>query len=38
MPNYTIIPKRGYVELYIDGKFAGNFDSHEEAMAEVNAE
>lgn len=37
MPGYTIIPKRGYVELWIDGVFSGNFDSREEAMAEVNA-
>ncbi len=37
MPNYTIVPKRGYYELWIGGKFAGNFDSREEAMAEVNA-
>jgi len=34
---YTIVPKRGYVELWIDGVFAGSFDSREEAMAEVNA-
>ena len=33
---YTIIQKRGYVELWIDGKFAGSFDSEEEAMAEIN--
>lgn len=37
MPNYTFIQKRGYVEFYIDGVFAGSFDSREEAMAEVNA-
>ncbi|EGW36504.1 hypothetical protein DOT_5668 [Desulfosporosinus sp. OT] len=35
--SYEIVPKRGYVELYIDGKFAGNFDTQEEAKAEVNA-
>lgn len=33
---YEIIQKRGYVELWIDGKFAGSFDSAEEAKAEVN--
>lgn len=37
MPNYTIVQKRGYVELWIDGKFAGSYDTAEEAMAEVNA-
>ena len=37
MPNYMIIRKRGYVELWIDGVFAGSFDSKEEAMAEVSA-
>jgi len=37
MPTYTIVPKRSYYELWIDGKFAGNFDSWEEARAEVNA-
>lgn len=37
MPNYTIIPKRGYVELWVDGEFMGNFDSREEAEAELNA-
>jgi len=35
--SYEIIPKRGYVELWIDGIFAGSFDSEEEAKAEVNA-
>jgi len=35
--SYTIIQKRGYVELRIDGKFAGSFDSEEEAKAEVDA-
>lgn len=35
--SYTIIQKRGYVELWIDGEFAGNFDSKEEAKAEVSA-
>lgn len=33
---YTIVQKRGYVELYIDGEFAGSFDSEEEALAEVS--
>lgn len=37
MPSYTFIQKRGYVEFYIDGKFAGNFDSKEEAMEEVTS-
>ncbi|EGW40685.1 hypothetical protein DOT_1308 [Desulfosporosinus sp. OT] len=37
MSNYIIVQKRGYVELWIDGKFAGNFDTQEEAQAEVNA-
>ena len=37
MPSYSFVQKRGYVEFYIDGKFAGNFDSREEAMTEVNA-
>lgn len=37
MPSYTFIQKRGYVELWIDGKFAGNYDTKEEAMEEVNA-
>ncbi|MBC2723514.1 hypothetical protein [Desulfosporosinus sp.] len=32
--SYEIIQKRGYVELWIDGKFAGSFDSEEEAMDE----
>jgi len=36
MSNYTIIQKRGYVELWIDGEFAGSFDTPEEAKAEVN--
>ncbi len=35
--SYEIIQKRGYVELWVDGKFAGNFDSKEEAKAEVSA-
>lgn len=35
--SYEIVPKRGYVELWIDGKFAGSYDSAEEAEAEVNA-
>jgi len=35
--SYEIIQKRGYVELWIDGVFAGNFDSKEEAKAEVEA-
>ena len=34
--SYEIIQKRGYVELWIEGKFAGSFDSAEEARAEVN--
>ncbi|KLU66718.1 hypothetical protein DEAC_c13860 [Desulfosporosinus acididurans] len=34
--SYTIIQKRGYVELWIDGEFAGCFDSEEEAKAELN--
>ena len=34
---YTIIPKRGYVELWVDGEFVGSFDSAEEARAEVSA-
>jgi hypothetical protein len=34
--SYEIVPKRGYVELWIDGKFVGSFDSVEEARAEVN--
>lgn len=36
--SYEIVPKRGYVELWIDGKFAGNFDTKEEAMTELNEE
>lgn len=36
MPDYTFIHKRGYVEFYIDGEFAGIFDSREEAMAEIS--
>lgn len=36
MPNYVIVQKRGYVELWIDGEFAGSFDSQEEAKAEVS--
>lgn len=35
--SYEIIQKRGYVELWIDGKFAGSYDSEEEAKAEVDA-
>ena len=35
--SYEIVQKRGYVELWIDGKFAGNFDTSEEAKAEVTA-
>lgn len=37
MSSYTIIQKRGYVELWIDGKFAGSFDTREEAKAEMSA-
>ena len=37
MSNYTFIQKRGYVEFYIDGVFAGNFDSREEAKAELSS-
>lgn len=36
MPSYTIVQKRGYVELWIDGEFVGSFDSAEEAKAEVS--
>jgi len=35
--SYEIIQKRGYFELWIDGEFAGNYDSREEAKAEVSA-
>jgi len=35
--SYEIIQKRGYVELWINGEFAGSFDSEEEAKAEVDA-
>lgn len=38
MPVYLFVQKRDYVEFYIDGKFMGNFDSMEEAMADVNAD
>lgn len=34
--HYEIIPNpRGYVELWVDGKFAGNYDTQEEAKAEM---
>lgn len=36
--SYDIIPNpRGYYELWVDGKFIGNFDSPEEARAELEA-
>lgn len=35
--SYTIIQRRGYVELWIDGELIGSFDSPEEAKAEVSA-
>ncbi|GAB6172031.1 hypothetical protein JCM15765_15090 [Paradesulfitobacterium aromaticivorans] len=36
--SYEIVPNpRGYYELWVDGKFIGNFDSPEEAREEVPA-
>lgn len=35
--SYEIVPKRGYFELWVDGEFAGNYDTREEAEAEMTA-
>lgn len=38
MTSYEIIPKHFSFELYIDGEFAGSFDTYEEAKAEISHE
>ena len=34
---FEIIPHRGYFQLFIDGAWEGNYDSHNEALNEAKA-